>query len=909
MFNNYLLMSIQIAKIGKFCRIFASMNGIVAKTHVRILILMLSTIFSVVPVSANKIRVLPVDKSVCEASMPNGLKCYVVANQSQKGRADFALVQNTGVKTASDVDDARLMEIARESLSSQPRLMSPSVQDFFTSHGASAGKDGFVKVVDDATIFHFRNVDISSGTGVLDSTLLVLMGIVDRITFSQDMVVRKWYTPSDQAVIIAGDVDAAKVVEKLHALSYMVPGFDQESRREYVWKDSLDIKTDVQPSLSDGLSSVTLRWRLPRTPKSRMNTVQPLVVDMYMTQLAIIAERRMRKAMMQKRMPYAYIDCSYELPVNYLDDDAFCVQVKVDSAHVREAIGMVASVMSSLAHGNITETEQGDAENIYFDGRLSSMRNFTNAMHVRKCASAFLYNESLASEKDRNSFLTKRFVPDSTELKIFRSMVSASLPSDRNLSLRCSSDGHFMTPDTLRSLFSAGWAHPWTDKRERTDTAGNSGISQINMSAEPVKIKVKSSRKEYLSGGTMYTLSNGLRVVVKPAATEDCIQWSLALNGGYGHIGDLEVGEASYLSEFMDMCKISGSPAELFKDGIRRMGITMDVDVSHSRTTFHGRVPEDGLADLMRVLQTVADTFEPDEESIRFRIECEPLALAAASGTIGDRIAVIDSVMCPGYRYSIRKTGFDMDFIRKAEAFYQELFAKMDDGVLVLVGNIDEKMLKQVLVKYAGQFRTSGQKSSRPVVNYQPISGTVMLERDGNENGVDMVMSAPLSLTADNRYLAEIASMCLQKNLSDIVTGRGLHVRIRHSCCLYPQERVSMMLSLREASVEGFAPGTSHHEPMEALSAVRNLLKDMKSVELTETELSSYKALLKQMVAGRQAYPEYWHEAIALRYVDGKDFTTGYQAKIDALTVADVKSLLGLLSAGARVEYVMNKNK
>ena len=249
-----------------------------------------------------------------------------------------------------------------------------------------------------------------------------------------------------------------------------------------------------------------------------------------------------------------------------------------------------------------------------------------------------------------------------------------------------------------------------------------------------------------------------------------------------------------------------------------------------------------------------------------------------------------------------------MDFIRKAETFYKGLFSKMNDGILVLVGDVDEKMLKQAVAKYAGLFRTSSRKATRPVVSYQPISGTVTLEKDGNENGVDMVMSAPVSLTADNRYLAEIASMCLQKNLSDIVTGRGLHVRIRQNCSFYPQERVSVMLSLREASVEGFAPGTSHREPMEALSAVRNLLKDMKAIELTETELSSYKALLKQMVRSRLQDPEYWHEAIALRYIDGKDFTTGYQARIDAITVADVKEMLGMLSKGARVEYVMNKN-
>ena len=899
-----MLISVQNAKIGKFCRIFANMNGIVAKTQIRFVILALVSIFCAIPVSANKIKVLPMDKSIHTGVMPNGLKCYVVASQSQKGTADFALVQNTGITTISDDDKVALAQITRESLSSQPRLLSSSVQDFFISHGASAGKDGFVKVTDDATVFHFRNVDISSGN-VLDSTLLVLMGIVDRITFSQDHLVKKWFTPADQAIIVAGDVDAVKVMENLQALSYMVRAFESSPRSEYVWSDTDGVQVGNLPALKGGLSSFTASWRLPRTPKSNMNTVQPLVVDMYMSQLAILSERRIKAALMQEGIPYASVSCSYNHSVKLLDDEAFSVHVKVDSATTRKTIELVASVISSIAQGSITETEQGDVENRYYDRRLSCQMDLSNAMHVRRCASAFLYNESLASEQDRNNFLMKRFVPDSTELQIFKSIVSASLPSDRNLLLRSTS----VTPDTLKSLFLAGWSRPWIDKTEGADTTGRSELCQITFPAEPVKIKIKSSKKEYLSGGTQYSLSNGLQLIVKPAADNDYIHWSLALNGGYGHVADIEVGEASYLAEFLDMCKIGGVAAESFKDGIRRMGVTMDVDVSHSRTTFSGRVPDDALSDLMRVLLTIADTFEPDEELIRYRMECEPLALAAKAGTLEDRIAVVDSIICPGYRYTIRKAGFDMDFIRKAEAFYKGLFTKMNDGVLVLVGNIDEKELKQVLFKYAGLMRTSGRKATRPVVNYQPISGKVKLERLADEDGVDIVMSAPISLTADNRYLVEIASMCLQKSLSDLVARRGLHVVLKYHCGFYPQERVSMMLSLREASVEGFAPGTSAREHLEALTAVRNLLNDMESVEITETQLARFKAFLKQSVKSQLDDPEYWHKAIALRYIDGKDFTTGYQAKIDAITIDNVKSMLVQLSKGARVEYVMNRNK
>ncbi len=876
------------------------MNRIVAKSYIWNIILIIFCVFGTVSAKADGIKVLPVDPSVRAEIMPNGLACYVVTNPMHKGRADFALVQNTGFKTAQNIDSDRLIGVSREALSSQRRLLSPTVQEFFTSHGATAGKDGFVKVTDDATLYHFRNVNISTSTDVVDSTILVLMGMVERVMQDDDSFLREWYTPADQAIIVAGDVDPAKIIEKIRTLSYMVSGFKSAPRREYVWKSRDGVEAEVLASFSE-LSSFKAQWRLPRAPKKNMNTVQPLVVDMYMNELAILAQKRIGRSLMQASIPYASVKCEYIIPVNHLDDDVFSVEVIVLPEDIETAVSITSSTLASLAEGQISVTDQENAELTYFDNRYSYVRELTNAMHVRRCASAFLYNESLAADAAKNSFLMTRYIEDSTELKIFKSIAAASVTPDANLSLLCSVPEGSLTREKLLSIFTEGW------NKTAEETVSASSQTGYSLTLPETKIKVKSSKKEYLSNGTIMTLSNGMKAVVKPTDAKDVIHWSLSLNGGFGNISDLEAGEAPYVSEFLDMCTVAGISSEDFKEAIRRKGITMDIEVGHSRTTLSGRMPDDGIEDLMGILLMVMDSFAPDQAVAEYRMKCEPLVLKAKAGTLEDRISVVDSVMCPGYRYSNRKSGFDKDFMRKSEEFYRDLFAKVDDGVMVFVGDVDEKMLKDVLVKYAGAFRTSGRKASRPVVSYQPISGTVRVERMGKENGVDIVMSAPMPATAANWYAVELASMCLSKQISKIVTGRGLHVRLKHNCDLYPQERVSVMISLRDASINGFAPGTSSHEPMEALSAVRNLLKDPDSISLTDKELASYKAYLKQVIKRRQAEPEYWHDVVALRYIEGKDFISSYEAKIDALTIADVMNQLKQLSQGARVEYIIKR--
>lgn len=888
----------QSAKIGKFCLIFANLK----MNSMKKAVLTVVAVLLVLLLQAQDIKILPIDPAIKMEVMPNGLKCYVAVNTSLKGIADFALIQNTGGKTISSIDRERIVDIAQDGLASQKRLLCPTVQEFFTSLGAVPGKEGFVKVTDDATVYHFHNVNIAARKEALDSTLLVMMGIVDRVTDTEDLVLRKWYTPSDQAIVVAGDVDAAKVLKDLRYLSYMTMASPSSQRRQYEWKDSASALVRTVADTSSVLSSFHLSWRLPLTPRDRMNTVQPIVFEKYMSALALIADARIRNSLQVAGLHYADVTCRYDIPENHLDDEKFKVSVTVAEDKFEEAVSVVSRVMAELDAGKVDARELERAEYAYFDQQILKERThfLSNSLYISRCQDAFLYNASLSSEKEKRSFLMSRSIPDTTELKIFKTIVAAALDPMNNVSVCGVGTGAGMDEKALFSLFGKSWM--------ASDSLARPSEIRVPSMCDPAeKIKVRSIKKEYLSGGTLWTLSNGFRVVVKQTAEKNVVHWSLVLNGGYGNIEDLREGEAPYLSEYLDMCRIGGIDATSFRDAARRRGMTMDFKVNHSNTCLKGRIPYDELEYLLRSLTTILNTSKPDYRQAEYVMGCAGLRKDMRTGTLEERIAVIDSIMCPGYRYSIRRLGFDRDFIGKAEKFFDNLSRRVNTGVLVLVGDVDEKRLKEVLMTFGGAFVTSSKTLSRPVVSYQPISGTVTHKEAADENSVYMVMSTPISLTVGNYYASEIAGMCLRRSLSRIVTGRGLSVSLKHKCSLYPQERLSMMISLNEASVEGFAPGTSHSEPLEALASVRLQLKDLGSIDLTDTELASYKALLKQRVKRRQSDPEFWLEAVPLRYLEGKDFTSGYQTKIDAVTREDVIGLLQLLSEGARVEYIIEK--
>ena len=161
------------------------------------------------------VAVLPSDPAVKSGVLPNGIRWYVASNTYIKGTADFALVQMTGDQTTTEVERVTAVGIAQEALKSQPLLTAPSVQDYFIGKGCIPGPEGFVEVKSNATIFKFRDVNMKLSGSVLDSTLLVLMNVAGRYYRSDDPVLEKWYAPADQAIIVAGDVDANTVSEKL----------------------------------------------------------------------------------------------------------------------------------------------------------------------------------------------------------------------------------------------------------------------------------------------------------------------------------------------------------------------------------------------------------------------------------------------------------------------------------------------------------------------------------------------------------------------------------------------------------------------------------------------------------------------------------------------------------------------
>ncbi len=825
----------------------------------RHIITIIAALFAASIMPAQDIPLLPGDPAVLTGTMPNGMAYYLVSNPDIKGTADFALVQKTG-KLISGDSSGKVLRLAEDALKPQKRT---SPADYLSRHEIP----GYIEIADDATIFNFRNVSLKDN--VLDSMLLVIMDIADRANNIDDEFLRKWYTPADQAVVLSGDIDSKAVAGKLYNMSMMMPAGRPEQRPEYRKEADEHSSFIIKHLRESGLVEISATWTSERAPREYMNTVQAEIFEMSVNALGLAAVERIRKTLKNEGIPAAEVSSGHVCSATYPYDDSFSIKTVVSAPDSLRALELVAGVMASIDDAGVGLNEYKLAEAVYFQRLAADVEKAVklNDEYVESCVNAFLYNASLASPKERLAFHRSGNLPDTMRLRLFNGIAEALLEKPRNLK-------SYPAADALPSFGSS---------------------DSLDLPGAGVKLKLRSSRKEHVSGGSIWTYSNGLKVIYKKMASER-VHYSLALNGGYGSVEGLEAGEGAFLADYLKTCRIGAVPAGEFIDALCRRDITMDVAVNMSDMMISGSLPEEQMPLLLPALLAVANGREADGEAFDYYKESEYLALDLARGSLEARMTAIDSIICPDYKYSPYKVKgrISEGFMKKADAYFDRRFSRVDDGVLIIVGDMDEEKLKKMIAVFAGAFRTEDTALRRPVVRYQTVSGWSTYTVDGEADNLDVTISGRMPLTMDNYIAANLASMLLKHDLTEKFRDSGMSFTLTHNCRIYPEERLNLLISVPEA-------------PIGILADVRAVLSSMNRREIGDGELKAYKDALKNSMANEMKTPGYWIHAIALRYLDGKDLTTNYAAKIDAVTPEKVMSVFSLLDRGCKVEYVTMK--
>ena len=831
--------------------------------------------------------------------LPNGMSYYLVSNPTSKGVADFALVQKTGRQTSSDIEAVALAKDALSDLPFIGRGISP--QKFFCSNGAKPDEYGFVRIEDECTIYRFSDMFLSLNSTSLDSALVVLVGMADKLAKNHEQ--GKWYSASDNAIIISGDIDSKSVSSKLQMLSYITPSADSQPRKSYVWESDETPSYNIR-NVDGSFSEVKVMWRAPRVPDKYVGTLQPYIQKMYIALLGEIAVERIRTSFTERDIPYAKVAYRHASSSDKAGDERFILKATVESKYLKSAVEVVSQTLSALETNSASNQEMELARRKYLK-RFESMTSRPvkdNAEYVGRCVNAFLLGIPVVNKTDVLKSYTAYAVEPEKEKMIFKKIADALLDPHANLTVTCTTSED-VSQSRIEEVFQSAWERGKTLLPQSGIQVSDTLLSVL----VPRKVSLKPAKKDHISGGTLWTFSNGFKVVYKKMDTAGMLYWSVGLGNGFGSISNLKKGEGAFVADALKLFRVAGMNGEDFWKYLSLSKIDMNIRVSLASTFVSGTVPKENTGLWLRCLLALANERELDKDACVEYMQNEQLRLASSVGSMDDRKAVMDSLMCPDYKYSPLKSRGKLDeaVFEKAARFYEDRFSRMNDGVLVLVGDMDENLLKKELLTYVGAFRTEHSAFYRPSIGYQPVSGWSTHVVEGKENSVYITLSVPMALTAENKMASSIAALVLERSLSKAIESTGMYVNVYSNTLVNPQERFNVMISLKEASPEGFARGLGNNDALDALDIVRAALRSMESTEVTDVAVKAYREWLKNDIATKMKAPEYWINAISMRQLEGKDFTTDYKARIDAVTTEKVKQVLASLNNASKVEYII----
>lgn len=843
---------------------------------------------------------LPDSDKITTGTLANGIRYYIVTNPTHKGTADIALVQKAGKLDEPVVHRGGTGVQAMASLTDLPHFSISEYSPFSFLKGNSIrpDKSGYVTVSENATIYRFNDLLQANKPDIVDSTLLMVFDIIGR----DNRPIGQLYSPSDQAIIISGDINAGALLGKMDMLSMFVNKKNGVAReKRYEWQDR-ERAFKMIHSWTD--NAVEAQFRSPRAPFEEMGTVLPLVSSRYAKELEIILKRRLFQALSSEGVPYRDISFSYRSGSDNPGDETTTVGISTSAEYLEKAAAILARTLACLDENGVSAKEYSNAQNKLALELLEEYGSpvVENSKYVDKCISAFLYGSSLASDDTNLDFFLDRNMPVEQATTLFNNYISALLDKSANLTVRCTADTYRTSEESVSKAFTEGW-------KVSGDRNGGfrSSPDTTKLKKQNGKLKVKIENPEPLFGGTMITYANGIKVIYRRTPTKGMINYAWLLKGGYGSMPDLKEGEGPYIQDMLGLYRVGDMSGAEFADMLNGNGISMQSEVSLSGFTVMGSAKADKLRLLMKSLHALASDRSIDMDAYNYYRECQALQDHG-----NDMYAKLDSLMTKDLSISPYKRSITLsdDLPKRAEKYYDNVFGRMNDGVLIIVGDVSETSVRSAMSQYLGSFRTDRAYTYRSKLKDNRIAGRKTVYEWGKEPEIGIAMSAQINYTSDNYMAACVAATAMEEAVADAVASSGWTMDAISHVALFPDESLNMSITLSQVNPNGLPASLASVDSADiVLSKARKAIYRLGTEGITPEVLNTGKTVVMNYYDSWKGDPRTIGTILALRYSYGKDIFTNYGGKIAAVSAEKVNPILKDLSRGGIAEYVVRKNR
>ena len=906
---------------------------------------------------------LPMDPEVRYGKLDNGLTYYIRHNEQPKQRCEFHIAQSVGAILEEDNQNGLAHFLEHMAFNGTEHFPGKGIINYFESVGVNFGGNINAYTSIDETVYRLSDVP-TYREGIIDSALLVMhdwscgllllpeeidaeRGVIreewrtgrtanrriwkemnakmypgtqyaKRDVIGDTAVINnfeyqalrdyyhKWYGPDNQAIIVVGDINVDTIEAKIKALWANVPRRANYGERPIYTVNHNDkplvaIVTDPE---AEG-SRITLEYKFDQLPTLLQGTAQEYMLKLVRGLACDMLDNRFSELALDPKASFTGAGCYYGETVKKMD--AFNAVSIPKEGREAEAFNDLLFQLEKMHRYGFTQSELDRVKS----EKLNSMEKYYNERNTRRnitlareCIRHFEDGESMPGAQWEYDFI--QAVLPMVSLETINNVAKALIHANPTVAISGPEKEGVNIPS------------------EETILAALAGQSELEIEAPveeaidselvkkaPHKGKIKSVKEDAELGITEWTLSNGIKVVIKPTEFKaDEILMQAFSKGGYSQVKTADLPSAQVAQYIISYSGIGRFNATQLQKALTGKMVSVNPEISENTERIHG---SSSVKDLETMLQlTYLDFTAPRRDEEAYETLMGLLRNQLLNRDKNPKIIFSDSVQVMSNNHSPRAPLFNMELLDKvsldkALEVYKARFANPADFTFIFVGNIDPKdpKVKDLICLWLGGLKTN--KHQREGVIDHHV--TVALGQQKNYFSRQMETT-----TASNRiqYTSYDMPYTMANDLNMDIIGRILSTRYLESIrereggsygvgtygfmTILPTPKAGLIMQFDTDPLKQTRLMEIIHEEIQTIVENGPLASDLQKEK--ESMLKDFQEDLEKNT--------FWRQTLYMYYMYGVNEVRDYKSAVEAISAESVQSTLKeLLKSGNMFEVVM----
>jgi zinc protease len=908
---------------------------------------------------------LPVDDAVRVGHLDNGLTYYIRHNETPKGQADFYIAQKVGSSLEEENQRGLAHFLEHMCFNGTANFPGNNLIDWLESVGVKFGYNLNAYTSIDETVYNISSVPVARKS-VQDSCLLILhdwacnltldpeeidkeRGVIHeewrRTNVGQMRILEKltpkiypnnrygvrwpigtmevvdnfapkalrdyyetWYRPDQQGIIVVGDIDVDYIEGKIKELFSPIKMPANPKEREYVQVEDTPgtlygIGTDKEMSAPVFMLMFKTDVFIPREMR---NTQAFYPTDYLLKMVSMMLNNRLDELAQKPTTNYA--QAGAELGDFFLakTKGALTLQGYAKGGDIIPGFKEAYRELLRAARGGFTvgEYERAKAEFLsHVEKQYNNRNNTQTERYSRELVRSFIDNDPIPGIEFEYQFYQQ--LTQMLNVDVINTVLPQLIQDDNRAFLAMLPENDAVTVPTEEQVAAAIAEVEAEDIEPYRDEMKSEPL--IPALPKAGSVKATSQLKEW--DATEYTLSNGVKVIVKPTNfKENEIKLYAVAKGGISTVDESKAATIKFLDYGMSQHGLGTYTALDLQKYLQGKQANVGLDLSRYYRSVVGSTTVKDLPTLMELLYMTFVDYNITEDEFA-------ATQSSISGVLANQESTPEYLFSKGALSNLFKAdsrqALSVADIKAADRqatldIVHSMVANAADFTFVFVGNIDMDTFKPLMEQYIATLPADAKKATKGITNRADIEPILAASNVRETTAMETPQSwvfigsiANVPYTAENKAIISIASQILSNRLLKKVREEmGATYSIGASGSIDRLSNANTFIQI--------AFPMKPEMKDEVLPLIKGMVDDMAKT-VTDDELNPIKEFMVK--SAKESFEENgdWASAIASTTLNGVQTFTNQIDVVNSITVEKVQNLMAtILKQGNYRVYVLD---